>query len=64
MFQNSSVCGLACSSKCLAGDLGWGMSSIRKCIDDVVVLVSVIKSYETQTVFSENPVMMTEQVIN
>lgn len=64
MFQNSSVCGLACSSKYLAGDLGWGMSSIRKCIDDVVVLVSVIKSYETQTVFSENPVMMTEQVIN
>lgn len=64
MFQNSFICGLIYSSKHLAGDLGWGMNSIRKCIDEVVVLISVIKSYEAQTVFRENSVMMTGQVIN
>lgn len=64
MFQNSLICGLVCSSKHLAGDLGWGMNSVRKCIDEVVVLVSVIKSYEAQTVFRGNPVMMIGHVIN
>lgn len=64
MLPNSFVCGLVYSSKRLAGDLGWGMNSIRKCIDEVVVLVSIIKSYEAQSVFRGNPVMMTGHVIN
>lgn len=49
MFQNSFICGLVYSSKRLAGDLGWDTNSIRKCVDEVVVLVSVIKSYEAWT---------------